>query len=176
MDKTTMSASDFAEWKGLVQKYQQPDLRTDIWQIANSFGGLVLTVGLMVLSLGVAYGLTLLLAIPAAGFVARIFIIQHDCGRGSFFTSRRANDLVGSISGVLTMVPYRFWRKTHKIHHAHHAELEERGIDDIWTMTVQEYAAAPWWMRVVYRVFRHPLFLFAIAPPINSIVLQRFPL
>ncbi len=176
MDKNSVSASDFAGWQQLVRKYQQPDLRKSTWQIVNSFGGLFLTVGLMVLSLGVGYWLTLLLAVPAAGFVVRIFIIQHDCGHGSFFRSRRANDILGSLSGVLTMVPYKFWRKTHSIHHAHHAELEERGIGDVWTMTVQEYAAAPWWKRLVYRVFRHPFFLFAIAPPINFIVLQRFPL
>ena len=176
MDEATRAASDFAGWQELVRKYQQPDLRTSLWQIVNSFGGLFLTTGLMVLSLRVGYWLTLLLAVPAAGFLVRIFIIQHDCGHGSFFKSRRANDIVGAASGVLTMVPYRFWRKTHAIHHAHHAELEERGIGDVWTLTVQEYEAAPWRVRAVYRVFRHPLFLFTVAPAVNFIVLQRFPL
>ena len=171
-----MSTSDYAGWQRLVRTYQQPSLRLARWQMVTSFGGLLASVGLMVLSLQLSYGLTLLLAVFAAGFLVRVFIIQHDCGHGSFFASRRANDLVGTVSGVLTMVPYRFWRKTHAIHHAHHAELEERGIGDIWTLTVQEYQAARWWMRAVYRVFRHPLFLFLVAPPIDFIVLQRFPL
>ncbi|MEJ2292573.1 MAG: fatty acid desaturase, partial [Deinococcales bacterium] len=176
MEKPSVSASDYAGWQELVRTYQQPNLRLAIWQMLTSFGGLFLSLSLMVLSLTVSYGLTLLLAVFAAGFLVRVFIIQHDCGHGSFFKSRRANDLVGTASGVLTMVPYRFWRKTHAIHHAHHAELEGRGIGDIWTMTVQEYMAAPWWRRVAYRVFRHPFFLFLVAPPINFIVLQRFPL
>ena len=176
MDKTTTSAADYAGWQELVRTYQQPNLRLAIWQIVTSFGGLLASVGLMVLSLQVSYALTLLLAVFAAGFLVRVFIIQHDCGHGSFFGSTRANDLLGAISGVLTMVPYRFWRKTHAIHHAHHAELEGRGIGDVWTLTVREYEEARWWTRVAYRVFRHPLFLFAVAPPINFIVLQRFPL
>jgi omega-6 fatty acid desaturase (delta-12 desaturase) len=157
----------------LVAKYQQPDLHKSIWQIANSFGGLLLCWILMLLSLRVGYWLTLLLAIPAAGFVVRIFIIQHDCGHGSFFKARRANDIVGSICSLFTLVPYKFWRKSHAIHHAHHAELEERGIGDVWTMTTDEYIQAGWWKRLVYRVFRNPLFLFGIAPTINFIVLER---
>ena len=80
---------------------------------------------------------------PAAGFLVRIFIIQHDCGHGSFLKSRRANDTIGNICGLFTMTSYRLWRHQHAIHHAHHAELEERGIGDVWTMTVEEYRAAP---------------------------------
>jgi acyl-lipid omega-6 desaturase (Delta-12 desaturase) len=176
MEKTTVTAADYAGWQQLVRTYQQPNLRQAVWQMLTSFGGLFLSLSLMALSLTVSYGLTLFLAVFAAGFLVRVFIIQHDCGHGSFFKSRRANDLVGTVCGVLTMAPYRFWRKTHAIHHAHHAELEERGIGDVWTMTVQEYQAAPWWKRAAYRVFRNPVFLFVIAPPVNFIVLQRFPL
>lgn len=167
--------SKYAGWQQLVTKYQQPDMRKSVWQIANSFGGLVLCLILAVLSLQVGYWLTLLLAIPAAGCVVRIFIIQHDCGHGSFFKSRRANETVGSICSLFTLVPFKFWRKTHAIHHAHHAELEERGIGDVWTMTVDEYAKAGRWHRMIYRVFRHPLFLFGIAPSVNFIILGRFP-
>lgn len=160
-------------WRTLVTKYQQPDLHKSTWQLVNSFGGLFLTWALMLWSLQVGYWLTLLLAFPAAGFVMRIFIIQHDCGHGSFFKARRANDTVGMVCSLFTLTPYKFWRKSHAIHHAHHAELEERGIGDVWTMTVDEYLAASWWMRLVYRVFRHPLFLFGIAPTANFVVLAR---
>ena len=176
MNEPMQSQSGYAGWQKIVRKYQTPDLRRSLWQVTNSFGGLLVTVALMYLALGVGYWLTLLLAIPAAGFLVRIFIIQHDCGHGSFFRSKRANDVVGGISGVLTLAPYNFWRKTHAIHHAHHAELEKRGIGDVWTMTVDEFVAAPWWKRVVYRVFRHPLFLFGIAPAVNFLILQRLPL
>ncbi|HKI58939.1 MAG TPA: fatty acid desaturase [Trueperaceae bacterium] len=174
MNEQSAPQSDYAGWQNIVREYQKPDLRKSVWQLANSFGGLLATTLLMYLSLGVGYWLTLLLAVPAAGFLIRVFIIQHDCGHGSFFKSKRANNIVGTISGVLTLAPYNFWRKTHAIHHAHHAELEERGVGDVWTMTVTEYASAPWWKRAVYRVFRHPLFLFGIAPAVNFLIVQRF--
>jgi omega-6 fatty acid desaturase (delta-12 desaturase) len=127
-------------------------------------------------SLSIGYWLTLLLAVPAAGFLVRIFIIQHDCGHASFFKTRRANDTLGVLCSLFTMVAYKYWRKGHAVHHAHHAELEERGIGDIWTMTVDEYWQASRWRRAVYRVFRNPFFLFIIAPTINFVILGRFPL
>ena len=171
----TSSKPDYAGWQKIVRDYQQPDLRKSIWQLVNSFGGLFLILGLMYLALGVSYWLTLLLAVLAAGFLVRIFIIQHDAGHGSFFKSRRANDVVGMVCSLFTLVPYKFFRKTHAIHHAHHAELEERGIGDVWTMTVDEYVAASWWTRAVYRVFRNPFFLFVLAPSFSFIIVQRFP-
>lgn len=174
-DVQHVQAEDYSGWRALVAKYQQPDLRTALWQVSNSFGGLLLCWVLMYFSLNVGYWLTLLLAFPAAGFLVRIFIIQHDCGHGSFFKARRANDIVGAICGYLTLVPYKFWRKSHAIHHAHHAELEERGIGDVWTMTVEEYRQASRWKRLVYRVFRNPIFLFGIAPTLNFVVMQRLP-
>lgn len=130
----------------------------------------------MYLSMRVSYALTLVLAIPAAGFLVRVFIIQHDCGHGSFFKPRRANDMVGAACSIFTLVAYKYWRKGHAIHHAHHAKLEERGIGDIWTLTVDEYRQARWWKRAAYRVFRNPIFLFGIAPTINFVILGRFPL
>ncbi|MDQ3397039.1 MAG: fatty acid desaturase [Deinococcota bacterium] len=177
MTKKTLAPSDeYAGWQSVVRQYQQPDLRKGVWQVVNSFGGLALGLTLMYLSLNLGYWLTLLLAVPTAGFLVRIFVIQHDCGHGSFFKSRRANDLIGAVSGLFTFVPYQVWRKRHAIHHAHHAELEERGIGDVWTMTVNEYQRASWWKRASYRVFRNPLFLFVLTPAINFVILQRLPL
>lgn len=170
------AAAPYAGWRKIVAQYQQPDLQTSIWQVANSFGGFVLTLTLMIFSLRIGYWLTLLLALPAAGFLVRMFIIQHDCGHGSFFKSRRANDTLGTICGIFTLIPYKFWRRSHAIHHAHHAELEERGIGDVWTMTVDEYHSASNWKRLTYRVFRHPLFLFGIAPTVQFLLLTRLPL
>ncbi|MFZ1771405.1 MAG: fatty acid desaturase [Caldilinea sp.] len=179
MDLPTQPAQDAAAyegWRQVVAKYQRPDARKSIWQLINSFGGLFLCWVVMYFSLNIGYWLTLLLAIPAAGFAVRIFIIQHDCGHGSFFKSRKANDSTGVVCSLITLTPYKYWRKSHAIHHAHHAELEERGVGDVWTMTVDEYLAAPWWKKVAYRVFRHPLFLFGVAPGINFLILERFPI
>jgi len=172
---TQQPAREYTGWQAVVAQYQRPDLRKSVWQVVNSFGGYFAVLALMVLSLQVGYWLTLLLALPAAGFLVRIFIIQHDCGHGSFFKSRRANDRLGAVCGVLTFVPYKYWRKSHAIHHAHHAELEERGTGDVWTMTVDEYWAAPGWKRLVYRIFRHPAFLFGIVPAVLFVILYRFP-
>src|SRR5699024_1770113 len=99
-----------------------------------------------------------------------------DAGHGSFFRSKKWNNVVGGVAGVLTLTPYNLWRKTHSIHHAHHAEVDERGIGAVWTLTVKEYMDGPRWMRIAYRVFRNPFFLFVIAPTMNFVVLQRFPL
>jgi acyl-lipid omega-6 desaturase (Delta-12 desaturase) len=169
-------ADPYEGWRKLVTKYQQPDKRTGVWQVINSFGGFFLSLVLMYLSLRVGYWLTLLLSLPTAGFLIRIFIIQHDCGHGSFLKARRANDLIGTLASFFTLLPYKFWRKSHAVHHAHHAELEERGIGDVWTLTVDEYIGAKWWKRMAYRIFRHPLFLFGIVPMIHFMLLARLPI
>ncbi len=173
---TQHSAENYTGWQKVVSQYQRSDLRKSMWQVANSFGGYFLGLVLMYFSLQVGYWLTLLLAIPTAGFLVRIFIIQHDCGHGSFFSSKRWNDRVGAVCGVFTLTAYRYWRKSHAIHHAHHAELEERGTGDIWLLTVDEYIAAPRWKRLLYRGFRHPLFLLGVAPAAQFLVTNRVPL
>jgi omega-6 fatty acid desaturase (delta-12 desaturase) len=119
--------------------------------------------------------LSLLLAVPAAGFLVRLFMIQHDCGHGAFFRHRLANDWVGRIIGVLTLTPYDFWRRTHAIHHAGSGHLERRGIGDIDTLTVNEYLARSFWGRLGYRLYRHPLVMFGIGPAYLFILQHRFP-
>ena len=101
-----------------MSRYEQPDLRRSIWQIVNSAGPYLVLWVLMYLSLSVSYWLTLALAVPAAGFLTRIFIISHDCGHGSFFRSRRANGFWGAITSALTFIPYHHWRHEHAVHHA----------------------------------------------------------
>ena len=173
---TNKIADAYAGWRSIVANYQHPDVQKSLWQIANSFGGLFLCWLLMYLTLDVGHWLTLLLSVPAAGFLVRIFIIQHDCGHASFFKGRNANDTVGVLCSLFTTVPYKYWRKGHAVHHAHHAELEERGTGDIWTLTVDEYMAASKWKKLFYRVFRNPFFLFIIAPSINFLIMGRFPM
>lgn len=158
-----------------VARYQRADLRHSIWQLANSLGPYLALWYLMFLSLRVSYLLTLLLALPTAGFMVRIFIIFHDCGHGSFFKSRQANDIVGIITGVLTFTPYYRWRHDHAIHHATAGDLDRRGVGDVPTLTVREYLALPGWRRFIYRFWRHPLILFTIGSFVMFTVIQRLP-
>src|SRR5438477_579558 len=130
---------------------------------------------LMYLSLAVSYWLTGALALVTAGFAVRIFIIFHDCGHGSFFKSRKANDVVGFITGVLSFTPYRHWRWEHALHHATSGDLDRRGAGDMWTLTVDEYLKASRWKRLAYRLARNPLILFVLAPVFLFGVKQRFP-
>ena len=162
-------------WKTLVKEYQESYTRKSIWQLCNSFIPFVLIWLLMLYALNYSYWITLLLAFPAAGFIVRIFIIQHDCGHGSFFKSRRANDLCGLFCSIFTLTPYHYWRKSHAIHHASAGNLEHRGIGDIYTMTVNEYMQQTRWGKFKYRLYRNPLLLFLVIPTILFLFIYRFP-
>jgi omega-6 fatty acid desaturase (delta-12 desaturase) len=125
-------------------------------------------------ALAISYWLTLPLAVLAGGFLVRIFIIFHDCGHGSFFKSRIANDVVGFITGLFTFTPHHHWRWEHAIHHASAGHLDKRGTGDVWTLTVEEYLASSRWKRFAYRLARNPLILFIIAPLFLFLVQHRF--
>ncbi|MDB6109165.1 MAG: hypothetical protein JWR69_915 [Pedosphaera sp.] len=175
MSDSGQSKSDVAVWKAIVAKYQQPSLPRALWQIVNTLVPYGLLWYLMYLSLAVSWWLVVPLAILAGAFVVRIFIIFHDCGHGSYFKSRRANDIVGFIAGVLTLTPYYHWRWEHNIHHASSGHLDKRGTGDVWTLTVQEYLEASRWKRFAYRLARNPFILFLIAPLYLFVIGQRFP-
>jgi omega-6 fatty acid desaturase (delta-12 desaturase) len=162
-------------WKELVAPFQRPRLARSVWQIVNTLVPYAALWYLMYWSMGVSYWLTLPLAILAAGFLVRTFIIFHDCGHGSFFKTRRANDIMGFIAGVLTFTPFQHWRWEHATHHATAGDLDKRGTGDVWTMTVQEYLESSRWKRFSYRLARNPLVLFGLAPLILFLVLERFP-
>lgn len=162
-------------WKEIVARYQKPSVGRGVWQVANTlipYAGLWY---LMYLSREVSYWLVLPLAILAAGFVVRTFIIHHDCGHSSFFKSRAANDVVGFLTGVLTLTPYFHWRWEHALHHSTSGDLDRRGTGDVWTLTVQEYLESSRWRRFAYRLARNPFVLFVIAPLFLFAIRQRFP-
>jgi acyl-lipid omega-6 desaturase (Delta-12 desaturase) len=120
--------------------------------------------------------LSFLLAIPAAAFLVRLFMIQHDCGHGSFFRYRLANDWTGRCLSVLTLTPYDDWRRAHAAHHANSGHLDRRGIGDIDTLTVREFQALTFWGRLRYRLYRHPLVMFGLGPVYLFVLRQRLPL
>jgi omega-6 fatty acid desaturase (delta-12 desaturase) len=169
------SRADTAAWKAIVLKYQEPSLPRALWQVVNTFGAYGIVWYLMYRSLELSYWLTIPLAVLAGALLVRVFIIFHDCGHGSFFRSRLANDLLGYFAGLLTFTPYYHWRWEHSIHHASSGHLDKRGVGDVWTMTVQEYLEASRWKRFAYRLARNPFILFGLAPLFLFVVMQRFP-
>jgi omega-6 fatty acid desaturase (delta-12 desaturase) len=155
--------------------YREPSRTRSLFELGISAGALVLLWVAMWLSLRVGYWLTLLIAVPAAGFLVRLFMIQHDCGHGAFFRGKLVNDWVGRALGVLTLTPYDVWRRSHAMHHATTGNLDRRGIGDIDTLTVSEYRARSRLGRLSYRLYRHPLVLFGIGPAYLFLVEQRLP-
>ena len=168
-------SADPAAWRKIVEAYQKPSFWRASWQLFNTLGGYVALWVLMYLSLAVSWWLTIPLAVLAAGMLVRVFIIFHDCGHGSFFASRRANDAWGFVTGVLTFTPYYQWRGEHASHHGTTGNLDKRGVGDVWTMTVQEYLESSVWRRFSYRLARNPIVLFGIAPLVLFMIIQRFP-
>jgi omega-6 fatty acid desaturase (delta-12 desaturase) len=169
------SQTETASWKEVVARYQKPSIGRAAWQIVNTLVPYIGLWYLMYLSLPVSYWLVVPLALLAAAFMVRLFIIFHDCGHGSFFKSRTANHVVGAITGVLTLTPYYHWRWEHAIHHSSSGDLDRRGTGDVWTLTVQEYLEASRWKRFAYRLARNPFVLFVLAPLFLFLIWQRIP-
>ncbi|MDA0334499.1 MAG: fatty acid desaturase [bacterium] len=151
-------------WRSAVARFETPSLPRSLRQIADTLLPYFALLCLMYWSLSVSYWITLALAIPAAGFLTRNFIIFHDCGHGSFFKSHRANRGLGFVTALLTYMPSYYWSNRHASHHAHAGDLDNRGTGDVWTVTVAEYVSMPMWKRFIYRVYRNPLFLFGVGP------------
>ena len=163
-------------WCRDIAKYKRSSLLRSSWQLTNSLSLFCGLWYLMYLSLAWSYLLTGVLAIPTAGLLVRLFIIQHDCGHYSFFSSRRANDLLGTFCSFFTLTPYRLWRRSHSRHHASSGNLGHRGHGDVWTLTVDEYRSRSFWGKLQYRLYRHPLFLFLVGPSLLFGLRQRFTL
>ena len=164
-----------ADWKKIVAKYQKPSAPRALWQIVNTLVPYALLWFLMYRTLTISWWLTMPLAILAGAFLVRVFIIFHDCGHGSFFKSRRANNVWGFLCGLLTFTPFYHWRWEHALHHATSGDLDRRGTGDVWTMTVQEYLESSRAKRFAYRLARNPIVLFVLAPLFLFLVRHRLP-
>ncbi|MFI2858605.1 fatty acid desaturase [Paenibacillus sp. JSM ZJ436] len=167
-------ANSLSHLKKNVAPYENIDTKASIRQLINTLLPLVVLWYLAYLSLSVSYWLTLPIAMVAAGFVVRTFIIFHDCCHQSFFKSRRANEILGTITGVITLCPYQQWKTTHSIHHATSSNLDKRGIGDIWVLTVSEYEQASFWTKLRYRIYRNPLVMFILGPIFIFVIDYRF--
>ncbi len=151
-------------WKDSVARHEQPSLRHSLFDVATSvLPYLALSVA-MYLCLDVSVWITLVLAVPAAGFLLRTFIVFHDCAHGSFLPSKRANLWLGRFTGLLVFQPFGNWRHNHAVHHGTAGDLDRRGAGDVPTLTFEEYVSRSWKGRLGYRLFRNPLVMFGIGP------------
>jgi acyl-lipid omega-6 desaturase (Delta-12 desaturase) len=159
----------------MTAPYQGPELHRSLLQLTGTAAAFLLLWVAAFLALQVSYLLTLALTVPAAGFLVRLFMIQHDCGHGSYFRSRRARDWVGFCIGVMTLTPYQYWRRTHAHHHAHSGDLDLRGFGDVETMTVREYLGSSRRGRLAYRIYRNPLAILLAGPVVHFVIKHRYP-
>ena len=163
-----------ADWRAVVAAYQRPDPVRAIAQVATTLLPLAIAFYLMYRSLALPYWTTLVLAFPAAGLLVRTFIIMHDCAHGSFLPWKRANAVIGWVTGVLTMTAFGQWRHDHALHHASAGDLNHRGHGDVATLTVREYAALTRLQRLRYRLVRNPLVMFGLGP-LHWVLTNRLP-
>jgi len=168
---------DARTWTQKLREYGKPDSTRGIRELLITSIGFIVAWCLLLLALrnGLLW-LYMLLLLPAGGFLVRLFAIQHDCGHGSFLRSKRANDYIGRILGVLTLTPYHTWRYGHAIHHATSGNLDRRGYGDVDTLTVSEYLARSRWGRLRYRLYRHPLVMFGVGPFYHFLFRNRLPI
>jgi omega-6 fatty acid desaturase (delta-12 desaturase) len=164
------------QWPRFLALYREPDAARSVIELAVTVVPLLALWTLMWATFQISPLLCLILSVPAAGFLVRLFMIQHDCGHGSFFHQRQLNDWVGRVVGVLTLTPHDYWQRTHASHHAGMGNLAHRGLGDVTTITVREYLALGPWRRLGYRLYRHPLVLFGIGPAYVFLLRHRLPL
>ena len=170
------TTSDSRALTKALNQYREPYNVRSVFELVITALPLALLWLLTWAALDAGYWSGLLLTLPAAGFLVRLFMIQHDCGHGSFFRHRLANDWVGRVIGVVTLTPYDFWRRAHALHHASSGNLDRRGIGDIDTLTVREFLALPKGGQLLYRLYRHPVVMFGVGPAYLFIFQHRFPM
>ncbi|WP_275950859.1 fatty acid desaturase [Cytobacillus citreus] len=157
-----------------MSPFENPNTNSSIMQILNTIVPFIILWFLAYKSLSISYFLTLGISIIAAGLLVRIFIIFHDCCHYSFFKNRKANKILGTITGIITIFPFSQWQHDHSVHHATSSNLDKRGVGDIWLLTVEEYISASFWKRIGYRLYRNPIIMFGLGPIYQFLIKNRF--
>lgn len=164
------------DWVKVLAGYREPSKYRSIFELGVTIVPFVSLWALAWWAMSVSYWLTFAVSIVNAGFLLRLFAIQHDCGHGAFFANRTASDWAGRVIGVFTLTPYDVWRHAHSVHHSSSGNLDKQGMGDIHTMTVEEYRSLNWYGRFMYRLYRHPIVLFGLAPGYLFLFQNRIPL
>ena len=164
MNRPEQSDSGSPFWRKSVAPHEVPSLRRSLFDVATSVVPYLALTVLMYVCLHISVWITLALAVPAAGFLLRTFIVFHDCAHGSFLSTKRGNLWLGRFTALLVFQPFANWRHNHAVHHGTAGDLDRRGTGDVMTLTVDEYFARPWNGRLGYRLFRNPVVMFGIGP------------
>ncbi len=165
---------DLKHWNTMLKKYQMPSTRQAVIQLANSFSFYIALVALQIYLFDKSIWLSAAVAVLNGFILGRIFIIQHDCGHASFTRSKTANNIIGTICSICTLIPYRYWARNHSFHHAHNGQLEVSDIGDIECLSTEEYSRLNWKQKLWYRIYRNPLYLFTIGGFIYVVIYNRF--
>jgi omega-6 fatty acid desaturase (delta-12 desaturase) len=171
-------ATEIGALRQIASRFRTPTIERSLWQMVNTFLPFVALWAAMAISLDYSYWIALALAVPAAGLVVRIFIIQHDCGHGSFLRSRTGNAMIGRLASLVTLTPFANWKRQHALHHANWNNLDRRDSGaDIYSalLTVAEYQALSRWGRLRHRMTQHPLVALILVPPFIFLALYRVP-
>ena len=163
------------DWIKILAQYRQPSTWRSSFELAVTLGAFLGLWALAWWAMSISYWLTLAISLLNAAFLVRLFAIQHDCGHGSLLTNRTASDWLGRVLGVITLTPYDVWRRTHSIHHSSAGHLGRRGIGDVHTKTVAEYASLTRFDRLMYRLYRNPAILFGFGPSYLFFLQNRVP-
>jgi acyl-lipid omega-6 desaturase (Delta-12 desaturase) len=175
--KKNISGRIWPDWYPALATFRYSDSRKASWQLINTFipYGCLWYLMIRSIQLGYTYALTLILALPAAAFLVRLFILFHDCVHGSFFASKRADTFFGYLLGVLVFTSFEDWRFAHLRHHASYANLDARGFGDIWTMTLTEYQNSSKKKQLQYRLYRNPVVLLGLGALFTFLLSNRLP-
>lgn len=174
--RATSPAQEAKAWMQRLSSYRATNTWRSLFELAVTFGPFVIAWALLAVAVHFdQLWLYALLLLPAGGLLVRLFMIQHDCGHGSFLRRRWSNDWIGRAIGILTLTPYDHWRQAHAVHHATSGNLDQRGVGDIDTLTVREYWALSWRRRLLYRLYRNPLVMFGIGPFYMFVLQNRLP-
>src|SRR6202050_4910539 len=173
---SSFATRDPRAWARILARYREPSGARSTVELVITAVPFVFLWILMLVALGTGYWVGLVVVVPAAGFLVRLFMIQHDCGHGAFFRRSAMNDWVGRVLGVVTLTPYDYWKRNHIVHHATSGNLDRRGVGDILTLTVDEYLSRPFWGRLAYRAYRHPMVLFGVGPAFLFFLQHRLPI
>jgi omega-6 fatty acid desaturase (delta-12 desaturase) len=165
---------DLKNWNQTLKKYQMPNTRKAVFQLANSFSFYLTLLVLQLYLYDKSVFFSALVAILNGFILGRIFIIQHDCGHRSFTRYQTLNNIVGTVCSICTLIPYKYWAKNHAFHHAHNGQLEFSDIGDIECLTTEQYSALSWKQKLWYRIYRNPFYLFTIGGFIYVVLYNRF--